>query len=309
MHRHYIPENKFPMEIDPSVRVLGNYFFNLFLVTGSRRTALFEVGISAVVDRVIGQLDALGVEPNYLIPSHPHSDHMTGLPGLMERYPGARVLAAQGAAEFIAHPKAGPLMLKEDRFMSQSLSDLKIQPGRPSLDHIPDLSTALCVEDDISLDLGGLVLDLIPARGHSPGNLMGRLPGKGILFCADSLGFHFPGRSFLPLFFTGAGDYLSTLDRISDFSPRILCPAHQGPLWGKDAAKGIRAAMDTTTSLIRTIQESDLPDHAMAKEIFENNYKDEFTLYTPENIQNCTELLVKRAKEYAPRQARERKRQ
>ena len=55
--------------------------------------------------------------------------------------------------------------------------------------------------------------------------------------------------------------------------------------------------MDTTTALIRTIQESDLPDHTMAKDIFENNYKDEFTLYTPENIQNCAELLVKRAKE------------
>ena len=307
MHRHYIPENKFPMEIDSSVKVLGNYFFNLFLVMGSRYTALFEVGISAVVDRVIGQLEDLGMEPDYLIPSHPHSDHMTGLPGLMERYPRARVVAGRGAAEFIAHPKAGSLMLKEDAFMSQRLLDLKIQPGRPSLDHIPNLSSSLCVEDEISIDLGGVVLDLIPAKGHSPGNLMGRLPGKDILFCADSLGFHFPGRSFLPLFFTGAGDYLSTLDRISDFAPRILCPAHQGPLWGKDAAKGIQASINTTTSLIRTIQESGLPGHAMADEIFENNYKDEFTLYTPENIQNCTELLVKRAKEYALRQTQERK--
>jgi beta-lactamase superfamily II metal-dependent hydrolase len=51
------------------------------------------------LDRVIGQLEALGVEPDYLIPSHPHSDHITGLPGLMERYPGARVVAARQTRE------------------------------------------------------------------------------------------------------------------------------------------------------------------------------------------------------------------
>ena len=109
MKTHRIHPDKFPMALSPHVKMLGNYFFNLFLVTGSSKSALFESGISGVVDGVIAQLDALGIAPDYLVPSHPHSDHITGLPGLMERYPRARVVMAAGANEFITHPKAGPL--------------------------------------------------------------------------------------------------------------------------------------------------------------------------------------------------------
>ena len=86
MKAHTILQEKFPMEITPHVRMLGNYFFNLFLVTGQHKSALFESGISGGVDGVIAQLNALGISPDYLVPSHPQSDHITGLPGLMAQF-------------------------------------------------------------------------------------------------------------------------------------------------------------------------------------------------------------------------------
>jgi 2-aminobenzoylacetyl-CoA thioesterase len=82
-----IPPPVFPMPLSARVTVLGNYFINLFLIKGDSKTALFETGISGIIDTVIFQLEALGVIPDYLILSHPHSDHTTGLPGLMERFP------------------------------------------------------------------------------------------------------------------------------------------------------------------------------------------------------------------------------
>ncbi len=297
MIHSYIPEKNFPIKLDPAVILLGNYFFNLFLIIGEKYTALFEVGVSAIVDTVIHQMDTLLISPDYIIPSHPHSDHMTGLPGLIKRYPKAEVVVASGAKEFITHPKAALLLLKEDAFMSKSLSRFNIRPGRPSLDHVPDLSFSFAVDKKRSIDLGGIILDLIKAEGHSPGNLMGMIHDKKILFCSDSLGFHFPGRRFLPLFFTGAAAYLSTLELMQGFNPRILCPAHQGPLKGLDAAEGIRTSIKITTALIKKIQQAGSADNNLAKDIFEENYKDEFSLYTPENIQNCADLLIKRAKE------------
>ncbi|WP_457553254.1 hypothetical protein [Desulfobacula sp.] len=50
MKDHYIPEGDFPIGLDKNVFMLGNYFFNLFLVVGSQKCALFEVGVSGVVD-------------------------------------------------------------------------------------------------------------------------------------------------------------------------------------------------------------------------------------------------------------------
>lgn len=297
MKKHYIPEHKFPIQISQNVFILGNYFFNLFLILGKQYSALFEVGVSGVVDTVITQLAHLDIHPDLIIPSHPHSDHITGLPGLVKEYPNAGIIVAKGAKEFIEHPKAGPVMVKEDQFISKRLAELGIKPGRPALEKIPELAGSLVVNDTKSIDLGGGTLDLISVKGHSPGNLIGCLNSEKILFCSDSLGFHFPGRGFLPLYFTGADGYLSTLDMIKAFNPAVICPAHQGPLSGKDAAAGIQASIMTTHSTIKEINQSPLPDETLAMKLFEKSYKDEFTLYTEDNIKNCTALLVKRARE------------
>jgi glyoxylase-like metal-dependent hydrolase (beta-lactamase superfamily II) len=298
MKPHYIPRDQFPMEVSPHVKILGNYFFNLCLVTGPDKSALFESGISGTVDCVIAQLDALGIAPDYLVPSHPHSDHITGLPGLVERFPRARVVMAAGANEFITHPKAGPLLVKEDFFISKGLEKMGITPGRPPLDAIPDIHDALVVENSCSLDLGGgIFLDLTKVGGHSPGNLMGFVKKDRILFASDSLGFHYPGRGFWPLFFTNAKAYISTIDLIQSLDPRIICPAHQGPLVGSAVPKDIQESRAITLSTIRRIKQTPLSHDELTRELFEESYRDEFTLYTKENILNCTHLLIKRAGE------------
>ncbi|MEE4363393.1 MAG: MBL fold metallo-hydrolase [Desulfotignum sp.] len=287
----------FPMTLSSRVTVLGNYFINLFLVTGDNETALFETGISGITDAVISQLEALGVTPDYLIMSHPHSDHATGLPGLMTRFPDAVVLAGEGAREFITHPKAGPLMLAEDAFMSKGLLHRGITPGRPPIDTVPDLSDARIVTDTTILDLGGATLELKPVSGHSPGNLIARV--QDIVFCSDSLGFHFPGRGFWPLFFTGVKAYLTTLSYIKNLAPAVICPAHQGPLKGDAAARGIQAAIDAAHAFINRVTHTRLPDQELLAQLLAESYRDEFTLYTEENIANCNQLLVKRARQFA----------
>ncbi len=297
MEKHYIPDNKFPVKLDENIYMLGNYFFNLFLIIGKRRCALFEVGISAVVDQVIKQLDTLGATPDYIIPSHPHSDHITGLPGLIEMFPKAQIITAKGAKEFVEHHKAAPLMFKEDKFMAKNLTRFDIIPGRPPLKKIPDLNASIAIDKKKTLDLGEITLDLIKVSGHSPGNLIGSINSKKILFCSDSIGFHYPGRGYFPLFFTGADPYLSTMNFIKKFDPSTICPAHQGPLSGKKAVQGIQESYDLTISTINRIKQSCLNDKTLADQLFEQGYKDEFTLYTPENIQNCCALIVKRSKE------------
>lgn len=286
-----------PMKLSSRVTVLGNYYINLFLVQGDKKAALFEAGISGMVDTVIRQLEQLDVVPDYLIISHPHSDHITGLSGLMDRLPAAQVVTGPGAAKFIAHPKAGPLMLAEDAFMSKGLAARGIQPGRPPLDTIPDLSGAREVPDTVVLDLGGVDLELFSVKGHSPGNILGRV--GDILFCSDSLGFHFPDRGFWPLFFTGAKEYLDTLTHIQAMAPAIVCPGHQGPLKHQAAAAGIQAGLDTARDFIKRVTRTSLTDRELEIQLFNESYRDEFTLYTKENIANCNRLLIKRARQMA----------
>jgi glyoxylase-like metal-dependent hydrolase (beta-lactamase superfamily II) len=97
---------KCPLLLADGVWLLGNYHFNLFYIRGERRSALVELGVTAVVDTVIAQLAALDTAPDYLVLTHPHADHMTGLPGLMDRYPRSRPGLWQGG-KGVRHPSQG----------------------------------------------------------------------------------------------------------------------------------------------------------------------------------------------------------
>lgn len=296
--RYYTPEHSFPITLTPGIRVMGNYFFNLMLVTGKEKSALFEAGVSGVTDAVIAQMDALGIEPDYLIVSHPHADHITGLPGLMERYPSARVIAGLGAREFAGHPKAGPALVKEDKCISSGLQKMGIQPGRPSLEDPPNLSGVQEIAKETRIDLGGdMTLDLIPVKGHSPASLIARVPMDRAVFCSDALGFHFPGRAFWPLFFTDAKDYLDTLELIKSFKSTILCPAHQGPITGINASHAPDRALKEARDIIERINHAQVSDEELIDQLFEESYRDEFRLYTKTNIMNCTRLMIKRSRQ------------
>ncbi|WP_320044787.1 MBL fold metallo-hydrolase [uncultured Desulfobacter sp.] len=295
----YIPEDRFPIQVSPSVQVLGNYYFNLMLITGKKKSLLFEAGVSGMVDQAIRQLDGLGISPDIIVVSHPHADHVTGLPGLADRFKNARIIAGPGAKKFMAHPKAVPALIAEDRFVSRRLGEEGLTPARPSLDAPPDVSRIEEVDCPARLDLGGgIFFDLLPATGHSPGALMGIAVPDQVLCCSDALGFHYPGRDFWPLFFTGAEEYFDTIKQIRTLAPKIICPAHHGPIMADNVSSALETAESRTLEIIQMIKTTTLDDQELVTKLFNMSYKDEFRLYTKENVTNCAGLLVKRSREF-----------
>ena len=292
------PDTPFPVQLTDRLTLVGNYHFSLYLFQGNAGSALVEMGVSAVVDRVIDQLDALGVEPDHLVISHPHSDHLTGLAGLMERYPGATVVAGDGAKTFATHPKGISAMIREDAFMAGALAQRGIDPGRPPITDFSFPENSVAVDGETTIDLGGLRLRCLASGGHAPGSLLVHCPEARAVTVSDNLGFHFPGQCFLPLFFTGYADYLTTLKKIASLRPEIVGPAHQGPLTGHQAPKALDQAYRATTDLLHRIVTDHRTDEVIAEDLFREYYRDEFTLYSDENIRGCCRLLVRRARDF-----------
>ncbi|CAD7839127.1 MAG: hypothetical protein [Olavius algarvensis Delta 4 endosymbiont] len=289
--------NHCPLEPAPDIWLLGNYFINLYLVRGRRASALFEMGVSAVVDDVIRQLEGLGIAPDYLVLAHPHTDHLSGLPGLRQRYPGARLVAAEGARNFALHPKALPGMISEDAHITARLGEVGLPAVRPSLQTLSFPADHHVVGQTEDIDLGGVTLRCIPVEGHSPGNLVIHVPGKEALFVSDSLGFHYPGRGFCPLFFTGYAPFMSTLVELEALGPAIVGPGHQGAITGPAAAVVFERAREAADGVLKIVGDGTGEDAIIAEQLFQKYYVDEFTLYSPENIMGCCRLLVRRARE------------
>lgn len=290
------PSDPFPRQLTETTWILGNYHFNLYLIKGNSSSALVEMAVSSVVDEVIRQLKQLDTKPDYLILTHPHADHLTGFPGLIEAFPDADPVVAAGACEFIEHPKARQAFVSDDRFLNRAMADLGYPPGRPAIEEIGTIDPGLVVPESTSLDLGGLTADLHQSAGHSPGSLMVHVPAERAVFVSDSLGFHFNGRCLLPLYFTGYEPYLETLEKIESFSPALIGPAHQGPFVGKAAEIALAEALRSTPEFYNRIREDRKADDELAEALFQENYRDEFAIYTPENILNCCRLLVKRSR-------------
>lgn len=287
----------YPIQISDSLWVLGNHFFNHYLIAGSQAAALVEMGMSATVDRLIGQLEGIGVEPDYLIVTHPHADHLTGMAGLLERYPKSVMVAGDGAREFALHPKAAPAMAFEDSYVSSRLAERGIRPGRKPVKNIrfPGDDQSVIVARSSEIDLGGISIRCSLVTGHSPGNILIEVPGENALLVSDSLGFHYPGRGFLPLFFTGYTDFIETLDHLETKKPAFIGPGHSGPIIGnRHTREAIHQARQTADSLRHRVMAHRKTPEKLVDQLFREYYVDEFSLYSEKNIRNCMHLLVKR---------------
>ena len=285
-----------PEKLADRLWLLGNSYFNLYLAQGDKASALMEIGVSATADEVASQLKKLGVSPDYLVVLHPHGDHMNGLPILREYFPMARVIAGEGASEFLAHPKTAAGVVSDDRYFSEFLRQKGFDFHRTPLHEPPSLERSIIMRDNDELDLGGLTLRFLDVKGHALGNLAVYIPELRALMPSDSLGFRISARGFFPIYFTGYNDYMATLDRLQTLKPLILGLAHQGPLSGEEVQAAFVAAHNSARYLREKIRNDHRSEEEIIEEIYRDYYRDELTYARPENMIACCKMLIRRSK-------------
>jgi glyoxylase-like metal-dependent hydrolase (beta-lactamase superfamily II) len=287
----------FPQQLSGRIWVSGDRPFPVYLVRGDHGSALIEAGISATADEVVRGLDWLEATPDFIVITHPHADHMMGLTPLRERYPCIRVLAGDGATAFLSHPAVAAAIVAEDRHMAAYLAARGYPVGCAPVKKAPDLGDALICKDGEELDLGGVTLRFLEVRGHSPGNLAVFIPGEKTLLASDSLGFHYSGGGFFPVFFTGYREYMATLDRLESLRPEILGLGHQWFMRTDEAAAPFVPARRAAVGLRERLRDDSRDGETVVAGIVNEFYRDELTLYSRENIINCCRLLLRRSLE------------
>ncbi len=192
--------------------------YNSFLVRGDEKTALIDPVQEDTADQLLLNLQEMGVDQiDYIFSLHAEQDHSGAASILLDRFPGAKIVANAKVAEFL-----GVLL------------------------HIAPEDIMVVSEGD-RIDLGGVTLECINIPfAHWPDNTMFWMPQERVLFPSDLFGSHYspdiPGLPDEQIRLEQSRTYFSEImmpfrshvtryvQKARELDPAVICAAH-GPVW------------------------------------------------------------------------------
>jgi glyoxylase-like metal-dependent hydrolase (beta-lactamase superfamily II) len=179
---------------------------NAYLVVGSRRTVLIDVGLSTNYPALLACLNHVGLTPDKIdmvVLSHEHLDHI----GAAYHFEGRTYIAAHRLA-------ANKIMLRDDFSMLRKMFN---EPNVP-------INIDIWLEEGNVIDLGNFRLDVFYTPGHTSACMTLFDAEKGLLFAADTL---MPGGVMGGVFGSGSiADYIQSLEKLKGLNSRILLSGH-----------------------------------------------------------------------------------
>lgn len=239
-------------EMHPSIQVIDTQLAGrpgltaAYLIAGER-PALVETGAHTSTETVIEALRAAGLGPGdlaWIVLTHIHLDHCGATGGVAAAFPDATVVVHPRGPRHLADPArlvAATAAVHGERF-----------PIYGGLDPTP-AERIVAAEDGHLVDLGGgRRLRMIETPGHAKHHMAILDEETGTLFAGDlvgvsmSQGEQYPATPPADIDFEG---WLTSLDRVADVRPTVVCPAHFGPV--EDAERGIATAREQIETLAR----------------------------------------------------------
>ena len=169
---------------------------------------LSENGKAWIVDpgqepkRIIDTLAKKGLEPAAILLTHAHFDHISAIPGLLEKFPDLPVYVHQKDAPMFGHP------------LNQ------LPPEYPSFAKPKNLANLNSLDS-----LEGL--EILETPGHTPGGVCYHFPAAKLLLSGDTLFAGSVGRTDLP-----GGDMATLMDSLQKLTAlpddTLVIPGH-GP--------------------------------------------------------------------------------
>lgn len=319
----------FPRHISESVYLLGNHYFQSYLVRGEC-CALVEGGVTWSVPQVVAQLEELKIaagELQYLIIPHAHFDHVCGIPGLKEAFPHLEVLASGPAASVLGKEKVITGFFNEDRSLIENLQkkgeslealppalQQAVQstkppalpavgfPVKPAVSPPATIAVDGVITEGDELDLGrGRILQFSLLPGHSPCSMAAYLPSEQVLFSSDCGGYPISEDTIFPMYFAGYEDYVHSLQRLSEIEASVLAAPHELLITGQEEISSyFRRSQASTAELYEFILKefrNGKNREEISQGLFQKYYRGGMANYSVGNIMVCTDLLVRRTLE------------
>jgi len=191
--------------------------YNSYLVQGSAKTALIDTVDPTMAEVLLARLDSLKIKAiDYVVTNHAEQDHSGTLPGVLAKYPPAKVICT---------PKCKGLLM-----------DLLLIPE----------AKIITVEDKETVSLGDRTMEFVHAGWvHWPETMLTYLQEDRILFSCDLFGAHLATselyvsdegrlyesakRYYAEIMMPFRPNIEKHLDRLKEYKVELIAPSH-GPM-------------------------------------------------------------------------------
>ena len=160
--------------------VLGPIETNVYFFLDEETKEGFMVDPAIPSPAILNAIEELGMELKYILLTHRHFDHITGVPFVKEHFPEARVVIGQGDSAVLSNPEEFPPPF------SMEMPELKPCPAD------------LTVKEGDTLTVGGMTVRVMETPGHTPGGVIYLLDDEQIMISGDTVFYHSFGRTDFP---------------------------------------------------------------------------------------------------------------
>ncbi len=173
--------------------------------------------------------DALRGEPlHYILLSHSHYDHAGGVPYVKERYPEAKVAAAEHAAAVFGRASTRRAMRELDDYVARAR-------GVPLCDEVfESLRADVALADGDELALGGCRARVIAFPGHTRDCLGSYFPEEKLLLSCETLGVPKGGDHIALAMLIGHAETISSMQKALSLEIETMLLPHSGMLFGQE---------------------------------------------------------------------------
>lgn len=288
------------VELSENVRMLGNGYFNFYLV-GRERAALVECGTRAGVQIFAEQWEKIGDKPaiDFLVALHSHFDHVCGIPTLKILFPDARVVASSNTQKTLARADIVIEHFRSDALVSQTYLD------RGLIDRLPDTKEIDRIDIDEVVGQGdvleiepGLTMEFLDAPGHSACSIAAYIPRDQVMLVSDAVGFVASTGVMPPIFFQGYDLYVGTIRRLMTYPTKILGGAHGDVARGDEVGRLYQMSLDSAQQVAATVEESlqmGVSEEELTARLHEQYIQDGLSLYPKEMMMAVMKLIIRRS--------------
>jgi glyoxylase-like metal-dependent hydrolase (beta-lactamase superfamily II) len=231
-----------------------------YLISGKEK-ALVDMGFESSADKVIDDLEAIGVtadELDYLLPTHVHLDHSGSCGSLAKKF---------GQASIRVHPKGEPHLVNPTKLWKTATelfgSRLMEEYGMPK----PiDRKRLRAIGDEETINLGeGVTLRSLWTPGHASHHLSYVIEETGTVLTGDAIGVNYPDFPVLipttPPTSFNMELALESLERIRQTARNGFLAPHFGIMNGTELLdENIKTLRDWKTTIERGVKEGGSPE-------------------------------------------------